>query len=509
MVTSRQPSHLNESQSLAGLFIEFAQKYLRSTNGHMRTYRLYFTRQCAFITLAILIALGTPVSGLAQSGVATVNADATIYEDEPTENAGLDAEYCIGNLSATGDTRRAFIRFTLPGIPPGSLITRVEYDFTQNRVRQSCGANCEATFIMRRVTENWAEGNGSGPGSGPCGGGADVAGVNWNSQPAVGGVSASEALPGSNNTPINIDTDIGTNDDGLITDVQGWVDGTFSNFGWRLQVSEEGSINNARAMSPGSMTIHWTVPQNPSVMIEKTGTLDTGMNGQADPGDLINYTFTVTNNGDVALTDVSLNDPLVASINCPGGNPIPDLAPAQMEVCTGSYGITQNDIDSGQVNNTVAVTAQCTAGCPVMDNAQHSEVIPQTPLIGADKSGMLDPGGNGLPDPGDVINYSITVSNTGNVTLNTVSVTDPLVAVVSCPGGNPIPTLAPNTMQICTASYAITQNDIDAEQVDNTATVTGQCPTGCPVMGTAMHSEPITPRLNFDDGFEDLAPPIH
>lgn len=211
----------------------------------------------AFFAILLLI---PAIPAVAQSGVATVAADATIYEEQPNDNAGADAEYCIGNLD-TSETRRAFVRFDLPDIPAGAVITRVVYEFTQNRVRRSC-VECAATLLMNRVTESWVEGTGSGPGGGPCGGGAAVAGVNWANQPAVGGISAMEALPdtGLTPTPIAIDTDIGADDDQLIADIQGWIDGTFQNFGWRLQVSEETTANNARAMDPGSMTIHWTAP---------------------------------------------------------------------------------------------------------------------------------------------------------------------------------------------------------------------------------------------------------
>ena len=69
-------------------------------------------------------------------------------------------------------------------------------------------------------------------------------------------------LPDSGQVPtaIEIDTDVGMADDPLITDIQGGVDGSFQNFGWRVQVSEEDTLNNARAMDPGSITIHWTAP---------------------------------------------------------------------------------------------------------------------------------------------------------------------------------------------------------------------------------------------------------
>lgn len=95
-------------------------------------------------------------------------------------------------------------------------------------------------------------------------------------------------------------------------------------------------------------------------------------------GDLVNYTITVTNDGEAPLDTIAVSDPLPGTVTCPSGNPIPALAPGAEEVCTGSYPITQGDIDAGQVDNTA--TAQCAAGCPVMDDGSHSEPIPPPPL---------------------------------------------------------------------------------------------------------------------------------
>ena len=66
---------------------------------------------------------------------------------------------------------------------------------------------------------------------------------------------------------------------------------------------------------------------------------------------------------------------------------------------------------------------------------------------------------------GDVISYSYVVKNTGNVTLaGPVTVTDDK-ATVTCPAGS----LAPLASMTCTASYTITQADLDGGSVKNTA----------------------------------------
>ena len=63
------------------------------------------------------------------------------------------------------------------------------------------------------------------------------------------------------------------------------------------------------------------------------------------------------------------------------------------------------------------------------------------------------------------------VTNTGNVTLTAVGVTDPLpgLSAVTCP----VATLAPAASTTCTATYTVTQADLDAGSIVNTATAIG------------------------------------
>ncbi|WP_373396579.1 hypothetical protein V8V91_17720 [Algoriphagus halophilus] len=88
----------------------------------------------------------------------------------------------------------------------------------------------------------------------------------------------------------------------------------------------------------------------------------------------------------------------------------------------------------------------------------------------------------------DVITYTFDVSNTGNVTLTDVTVSDPLSGLSAIISG-PV-TLAPGENQVFTATYTITQSDMDAGQVDNTATATGNDPDDVEVSDT--DSETIT-----------------
>ena len=65
------------------------------------------------------------------------------------------------------------------------------------------------------------------------------------------------------------------------------------------------------------------------------------------------------------------------------------------------------------------------------------------------------------------------VTNTGNVDLVNVAVTDPLLGgAVSCPQT----TLSPGESMTCSAGYTVTQVDLDTGQIANTATVDADDP---------------------------------
>ncbi len=110
---------------------------------------------------------------------------------------------------------------------------------------------------------------------------------------------------------------------------------------------------------------------------------------------------------------------------------------------------------------------------------------------------------------GDTIDYAFLVTNTGNVTLDPVTVDDPKVGTVLCP----VTTLAPGASTTCTATYALTQADVDAGVVDNSATAYGNPPGGDPAStaddasatDTTYHDDPGRPVdcLGQDRGHPD------
>ncbi len=231
----------------------------------------------------------------------------------------------------------------------------------------------------------------------------------------------------------------------------------------------------------------------PSISLEKTGSLDVGDDGVANVGDVITYSFTVTNTGNVTLTNVTLSDDY-ATVS---GGPIATLevGASDSTTFTATYALTQEDLDAGEFENTATVSAFDPDGETVTDvsddptNATDTDPdadgnpddptvvdLGSAPSISLEKTGSLDVGDDGVANVGDVITYSFTVTNTGNVTLTNVTLSDDYATV----SGGPIATLevGASDSTTFTATYALTQEDLDAGEFENTATVSAFDPDG-------------------------------
>jgi trimeric autotransporter adhesin len=93
---------------------------------------------------------------------------------------------------------------------------------------------------------------------------------------------------------------------------------------------------------------------------------------------------------------------------------------------------------------------------------------------------------------GDVITYTITVTNTGNVTLTNIVVSDPLTGM-----NETIASLSPNANAVFTTQYTITQSDLDAGSVLNVATATDGTITVLPTTGYECYTK-RTAKVNPD-----------
>ncbi|MBC7170730.1 hypothetical protein H5T54_07400, partial [Candidatus Bipolaricaulota bacterium] len=177
----------------------------------------------------------------------------------------------------------------------------------------------------------------------------------------------------------------------------------------------------------------------PSIDLVKTGTLNLGPNGQADAGDTISYTFAVTNTGNVPLTNVTVADPKVTVV----GGPIASLAAGATDTTTftGTYVLTQADIDAGTFTNTATATGTPPSGPNVSDSDSDTQTLVGVPSIDIEKhtNGVdADSPTGPVVLVGSSVTWTYEVTNTGNVTLTDIVVTDDQAGSIGT-----IPTLAP------------------------------------------------------------------
>lgn len=228
-----------------------------------------------------------------------------------------------------------------------------------------------------------------------------------------------------------------------------------------------------------------TVPaQNPAIELHKrvASVTDTDGSSTFSTGDLVNYTFTITNTGDTTLENVTLTDPLPGIL-------IDGCAPAQGSTlglgntmsCTAVYTATLNDVNAGDITNTATVSGNSPNGIEVDDSSTASVFAAEAPDITLLKTvaNTVDNDSSGDVSLNDTINYQFVVTNSGNVTLDSIQVTDPLagLSTPSCPAGN----LIPGASKTCTATYTVTQNDVNNGSIDNTATASGNSPANTTV----------------------------
>ena len=147
----------------------------------------------------------------------------------------------------------------------------------------------------------------------------------------------------------------------------------------------------------------------------------------AAPG-TITYTFTFTNTGNVTLADLTVVDPqldagtLSCNADLDADDDIDTLAVGAVETCSGTYAVTQADINLGADIVNVATPSTSTAGATEdsVVNNNTTTTITQTPTYDmvktSDTAAIAAPG---------TITYTFTFTNTGNVTLADLTVVDP------------------------------------------------------------------------------------
>ena len=190
----------------------------------------------------------------------------------------------------------------------------------------------------------------------------------------------------------------------------------------------------------------------------------------------------------MTLTGLEVTDTFTAPA---GPEPVvvcPDtpLAPGASATCTSSYPVTQADADHGSIDNSAVASATDPTGASVGSPPSTAHVtITAAPALSLVKSSP----NTLVSQAGESVAYEFIVTNTGNVTMTDVVITDAFEAPAGpaltpvCPDA-PLP---PGASMTCTADYVVTQADIDHGLISNTATADATDPNG-----TTATSDPST-----------------
>ncbi len=179
-------------------------------------------------------------------------------------------------------------------------------------------------------------------------------------------------------------------------------------------------------------------------------------------GDALNFKLTLENTGNITLAEVVLEDPLTGTTSDIGS-----LIPGQIYADTLLYNVTQTDIDNGSVTNIISATGKSPIDTEVYDTDTAIVNAVQNPSITLEKvAGRSD-----FSLIGDLIDYTITVQNTGNVTLDNIRLEDPLTGLSQV-----IDTLNPAQLETFSTSHTVIQADLDAGQVTNIASIIASDP---------------------------------
>jgi hypothetical protein len=278
--------------------------------------------------------------------------------------------------------------------------------------------------------------------------------------------------PNCSAAPAYVSGDLNT--DSMLQTSESWTY-TCNHTVTQAEIDAGGNLSNtvtadSDQSAPDTDDLDIPINQNPLISLAKSGTFGAGADGFANVGELISYSFLVTNEGNVTLNNITVTDPKVSSISCPATF----LAVGTHMTCTGTYAVTQADIDAGSVYNLATADSNESPS----DDDDNDEPLPQNPHVTLLKSSTFnDENEDGYAQVGETISYSFEVTNDGNVTLSGITVTDTKVDPITCPAT----TLAVGTSMTCTGSYTVTQADIDAGKVDNTALAAGKGPQDQPV----------------------------
>ena len=259
-----------------------------------------------------------------------------------------------------------------------------------------------------------------------------------------------------------------------------------------VAVSADGNYTNIATVSAGNhanvtATANVVVGSAASLSIVKTQTSAT----PTAVGQNIVYSVVATNNGTQTITNVTLTDSNATLSGCSPSLPVASLAVNATISCTATHTVTNSDIVAGSVSNTV--DGSFTANSTNYTRQSNTVVTP----LSASMSVVKTQTSNSVPTAaGDVISYSIVVTNTGAITLSGVNITDPNATLGTCTPALPVASLAAGASITCSASHTVTSGEVTAGSVSNIATASTTTGPIANVNSNTVNTSVVPPAQN-------------
>ena len=193
-------------------------------------------------------------------------------------------------------------------------------------------------------------------------------------------------------------------------------------YGANSDICNGSVVNNASAWVNNLCGVRVNAPSNASVSLPVDNAVSLNITKTANttgpvlPGQVIEYTIKVCNTGNLTLNNVNVTDNRTGSYTIAS---IPKGACNETEVL---YTVQNSDICNGSVVNNASAWVNNLCGVRVNAPSNASVSIPTDTSVSLNITKTANTTGPVLP--GQVIEYTIKVCNTGNLTLNNVNVTD-------------------------------------------------------------------------------------
>ena len=204
---------------------------------------------------------------------------------------------------------------------------------------------------------------------------------------------------------------------------------------------------------------------NPGLTVIKTS----DKTGEVKLGDKITYTITVTNNGNVTISGVKLEDSLTGDDWTLG-----NIKPGETVTKKTTYTVTEKDIIAGKVENHATATGKEPGGKDITGEGEKTVTTEESnPQITVTKETTSTPKNGKTYALGEKITYKITAKNTGNLTLTDVTVSDKLTGNTGDKAFKIDGKFKPGEEATFEASYTVKESDL-GKTVVNEATAAGK-----------------------------------